>query len=81
MIEFHQQRIYYHISEPDIHNHNPAESYHYGSDAEMVPDYDKEKGSKATMGLWCKLGIRGNVSYSLFSKQFQWRDSPDKCDW
>ena len=28
----------------------------------MVPNYSKEKGTKATMVLWCKLGIRGYVN-------------------
>ena len=44
---------------------------------EMVPQYSKEESTKANMGLWCKLGIRGDANDFLFSKLFQCRDSPE----
>ena len=34
----------------------------------MIPQYCKEKDTKATMGLWCNLGIIGNFNYLLFRK-------------
>ena len=34
----------------------------------MVLHYGKEKVSQATMGIWCKLGIRINVNDSFFIK-------------
>ena len=43
----------------------------------MVPHYDEEKGNKAYMLLWCKLGIIINVNESFFRKYCQWRDSPE----
>ena len=46
----------------------------------MIPHYGTEKGIKATMELWCKLGIRSNANDSLFRKYCQWRYSPEKCD-
>ena len=35
----------------------------------MVPHYGKEKGIKANMGLWCKLGIRRNVNDSFLGSR------------
>ena len=46
----------------------------------MVPHYVKEKGTKVTMGLWCKLDIIGYANCSFFIKECQQRDNPDKCD-
>ena len=36
----------------------------------MVPQYGKEKGTKTTLGLWCKSSIRGDANELLFTKQW-----------
>ena len=44
----------------------------------MVTHHGNGKGTKATMGLWCKLGIIDNVNDSIFVKWCQWRGYCDK---
>ena len=42
----------------------------------MVLHYGKGNGNNSTMGLWCKLGIRGDSDHSFFRKSCQLMDSP-----
>ena len=67
MKEVHSQGIGYHIIYPDLHNQNPFEGVMREVSRKWYHTMVK-KGTKATMGLWCKLGINGNVNDSLFRK-------------
>ena len=46
----------------------------------MVPHYGEEKGTKTTMGLGCKLIIRGDVNDLIFINSVDGGIPPDKCD-
>ena len=57
--------IYYHTREPELHNQNPAKGVIIKVRQKWYNNM-LEKGTKSTMGIWCKLGIKGDVNDSLF---------------